>query len=163
MDASKFLLDLMDASKLLLATKDRMKLRELAFIWAQELGVSSPELELRLLWACNSGLFGTDFLVFDTYFLRRDEVLRFARLHGLEPPSCWKDSDSEKAQAKDSFSAYKEAILAFLSSGPKCKDDVRSHGQKTVGRSRKLFDEAWRETPENLKVERGKKPPIKPS
>jgi hypothetical protein len=153
----------MDASKLLLAAKDRMKLRELACIWAQELGVSWPELERRLLWACNSGMFGTDFLVCDTYFLRRDDVLRFARLHGLEPPSWWKDSDSKKEQAKDSFSAYKEAILAFLSSGPKRKDDVRSHVQKTVGRSRKLFDEAWRKTSENLKVGRGKKPPIKPS
>jgi hypothetical protein len=153
----------MDASKLSLAARNRMKLHELACMWAQELEVSWPELERQLLWACMSGQFGSDFLVFDTYFLRRDDVLGFARRHGLEPPSWWKDSDSEKAQAKDSFSAYKEAILAFLSSGPKRKTDVRSHVQKTVGRSRKLFDEAWRETPENLKVGRGKKPPIKPS
>lgn len=64
------------------------------------------------------------------------------------------------------FPAYKEAILAFLSSGPKCKENVRSHIRKTVGRSKKLFEDAWIETPESLKVPRGKKPanlPIKPS
>jgi hypothetical protein len=80
----------MDASKLLLAAKDRMKLRELACMWAQELEVSWPELERQLLWACSSGQFGSDFLVCDTYFLRRDDVLGFARRHGLEPPSWWR-------------------------------------------------------------------------
>jgi hypothetical protein len=74
----------------LLAAKDRMKLRELACMWAQELEVSWPELERRLLWACNSGQFGSDFLVCDTYFLRRDDVVAFAMRCGLEPPSWWR-------------------------------------------------------------------------
>ena len=68
----------------------------------------------------------------------------------------WKDSDSEKAQAKDSFPAHIEAINGALSAGLKRKKDVLSHVRKHLpGFSKKLFEDAWRGTPESLKLKQG--------
>ena len=148
----------MDASKLLLAAKDKMRLRELACMWAQELGVSWPELERRLLWACNSGEFGDDFLVCDTYFLCRSDVLGFARRHGLEPPSWWR---SPERDGIDSLNTHRELIKETLLARKLDKEAVRTLVEKRIRYNYETFEQAWKQIPDALK-HRGrprKKPP----
>jgi hypothetical protein len=127
----------MDASKLLLAARDRMALRELACMWAQELGVSWPELERRLLWACNSGEFGADFLVCDTYFLCRGDVLGFARRHGLEPPSWWLER-----HGIDSLNTHYELIKETLLAGKLDKEAMRTLVKKRIRYNCETFEQA---------------------
>jgi hypothetical protein len=95
-------------------------------------------------------------LQLEWYALHRAAVAVFAEKRGLELPPWWKDSDSEKAQAKDSFPAHIEAINGALSAGLKRKKDVLSHVRKHLpGFSKKLFEDAWRGTPESLKLKQG--------
>jgi hypothetical protein len=136
----------MDASKLLLAAKDRMKLHELACMWAQELEVSWPELERRLLWACSSGQFGSDFLVCDTYFLRRDDVLGFARRLGLEPPSWWLERDGI-----DSLNTHHELIKETLLARKLDKEAMRTLVKKRIRYNNETFEQAWQQIPDVLK------------
>jgi hypothetical protein len=59
---------------------------------------------------------------------------------------------------RDRFSAYKNAIQAALSSGPSPKEIVRDYVRKNLkGYSKKLFEDAWKETPESLRLKRGEK------
>jgi hypothetical protein len=152
----------MDESKLLLAARDRMALRELACMWAQELGVSWPELERRLLWACNSGQFGSDFLVCDTYFLRRDDVLGFARRLGLEPPSWWLDqSGIDSIDTHCGFDTHCGTINEILLTKKLDKEAVRALVQKQIRYDYETFEQAWHEISGALK-HRGR-PRKKPS
>jgi hypothetical protein len=68
---------------------------------------------------------------------------------------------------RDWFSAHKNAIQTALSSGPTTKEIVRNYVRKNLrGHRRKLFEDAWRETPESLKLKRGESLsnlPCKPS
>jgi hypothetical protein len=57
-----------------------------------------------------------------------------------------------------SFSAHREAIQAALSSGPTTKEIVRDYVRKTLtGYTKKLFEDAWRETPGSLRLKRGER------
>jgi hypothetical protein len=54
--------------------------------------------------------------------------------------------------------AHKTAIEATLGHGKFSHDDVRWHVKKHLaGYRKKLFDAAWKETPENTRLKRGEK------
>jgi hypothetical protein len=62
-----------------------------------------------------------------------------------------------------SFEVHCESILAALSGAPVKKDAVQSNVREILGTRfrKKIFEDAWRETPGEIKIKRGKpsKPP----
>jgi hypothetical protein len=105
------------------------------------------ELERRLLWACNVGEFGDDFLVCDTYFLCRSDVLGFARRHGLEPPSWWQ---SER-DGIDSINTHSGLIKETLLAGKLDKEAVRTIVKNRIRYNFETFEQAWQQIPDALK------------
>jgi hypothetical protein len=66
-----------------------------------------------------------------------------------------------ETQTQSDFPAHIEAIKTVQSDGLKGKEIVRDLVRKKLKRGyiKKLFEDAWRETPDNLKLKRGQKAP----